>query len=325
MTIYALAHDVLDYDTGATIQDDLDYGTEPVVGQSANLTFPAPVTTDCWAHFIRSTSHDTLYGGSGGAAEFAFYSSTGQEILRLVRDETSNPYIRFYNASGTTIGTYYWNDITVRSANSINDFDFHFEFGSANRIRMYIQGSLSIDISGHGHTSVNKFRVYNGDSALNAKYDFHGEFICADWITIGARVKSIPLGTPTTNDFTTGTASLFQDRVENGTQVSYLDDYMITATSGTEYITPASSYTKDTTTSVVAVDVKNWAFALPTSPVKTLKQKLVIGGTAYDVSTNTLNDTQELYKTTVETNPATSASWTESDVQGLSIGVEVLT
>lgn len=327
MTIYAIAHDVLDYDASPSFYDNLTYGlnlwgNNLGTGGSGTFTFPSPVQVDCWVHFTRSHTANSLYGGSGGAGEFQLFSNTGQEILRLVRDETSNPYIRIYTSAGATFGDYYWNSITSAPVNDVNDYDIDFGFEGSDSLKLYINGGLAINITGHGHTSLNSYTIRNGDAGSSD--DFSGEFLCADFVTIGCKVKSVPIGTPTTNDLT-GTASLFTDRVNGATKASYIDDFMTTTTSGSKFVAPVSSYTKDTDKSIVGISLKNYANYTTGSPVQSLRQQLVIGGTTYNINSPSLTESLDLYKVEVETNPDTSTAWSESDIQGMSVGVEILT
>ena len=98
---------------------------------------------------------------------------------------------------------------------------------------------------------------------------------------------------------------------------------MTGATAGDSFIAPTTGYTKDATTTIAAVVHSVYSFASVGSAVNTLKNQFVIGGTEYDLASSSLTGSQAKYSVVQETNPATTSAWTESDVQGMSVGLQL--
>jgi hypothetical protein len=323
MTIHAYAADALDYDSGISAGDNTTYGLMiDAPYDFAEKTFTA-VTSNCWVHWRNNFTESTTAGGSLNP-DFIIYDDAGTptSVFEIFSSEPeADPVFRVRNSSGTLLQEWDWADVTSATDTAVNTFDVSFDF-SAGSLTCYVNGSEAFSYTGHGRTGISKMRVANTD--LASAINYHGEFLVASWNTIGARVKSVTLGTATTNDLT-GTEADLTGRTNNKLQSAYLANTLTGDTNGDSFIAPTSGYTKDADTTIAAVVHNVYALKQTGSAVGTLKSQYVIGGTEYDVKSTTLTGSQTQYSQVQETSPATSSTWTESEVQGMSVGLELAT
>ena len=193
-------------------------------------------------------------------------------------------------------------------------------------IRWYVNGTLVREFLGNtknGASSLIKkirFRALGriADN-LASSYLQVSQILVSDLPTINARVHTIPLVAGSVTDWTGSVSDI------NGSEISPAT-VMTEATIGDALImaTTDSAASILTGNEIRDVIISSSALHVAGSLVNGLTGKVKIGGTEYDGDPKALTSGFKLTQHRFPLNPATSAQWTISDINGAELGIETV-
>ena len=168
-------------------------------------------------------------------------------------------------------------------------------------------------------------RTRLGQPDQYAYENYFQEILIADWDTRNARVKSIALAAPSVN--TTSAATIEANmRSYIGRHATYtLRTGGVFDADGQQIIFPSDgNYVKDSSTAIAEVRMVTLSGVSTGSPVSQLIPIVDVSGTAYpQTAFSPVLDALDTDSTlSLATSPATSAAWTEAEINALSIGLE---
>jgi hypothetical protein len=172
---------------------------------------------------------------------------------------------------------------------------------------------------------VGRIGIGNGDAAAEPVYS---GVIVADFDTRLATLETITVNsTPTADTSTGGDPTTVPTSVNNTERSTYEANNLVTFNANGQKLIYAQSntITVPAGNSVAAVVMSHSGVETGSSPVPNLTPIIAVGGTEYTGAAVPLTTDRTYAQTIFETNPATSAAWGSSDVNGLSLGLSLNT
>jgi len=193
-----------------------------------------------------------------------------------------------------------------------------------NRIRI-LNYSGNVGNSASTVNGVGRFSVGNGDAYATPRY---GNIMATSFDTRFATMQTVKVNTtPTTDTSVIGNPAVIPATVDEWGRSTYEINNIVTFdTDGQKVI-----YVEDNTitvpdgSAVAAVVMSHSGFQSGTSPVTNLTPILEIGATEYTGAPIALAEAPTYRQTVFNANPATSATWTASDLEGLRYGFSLNT
>lgn len=241
------------------------------------------------------------------------------------------PSVRAVMFSDTGIGSQNLNTtgvlVVANPTESAYHFDMYFKIGnSGGIIRWYVNGVMVREFLGDTQNGASnlikkiRFRALgrNDDTGNDHTLRF-AQVLVSDLPTINARVHTIPLSAGSVTEWTGSVSDI------NGSEISPAT-VMTEATIGDALImaTTDSAASILTGNEIRDVIISSSALHVAGSLVNGLTGKVKIGGTEYDGDPKSLTSGFKLTQHMFSLNPATSAQWTISDINGAELGIETV-
>lgn len=343
MTIYFAGSSVMDFDEflvgGSYGIDDTTDGVRADQSGSENFaiakSFASTETTSLWLTF---RLYETVAWDLGGDFSLA---NPPEESTVSIWDGEGNPI--FYggfnpNASSAFQGRVYLRDgstqdfsemfpITTHFAGA--KYDFHVQPGVG--LKVYVNRALAFEYSGNVGNSlsavngVGKFGIGNGDRYASPEYRY---ILAANFDTRFAEVRRVTVNTtPSTDTSSYGDSSLTPAIVVGYNRGTYLDrNNLGFDADGEKVIYPENDTISLTSgTSIAGIVTSFSGFETGAAPAANLTPIVEVGGVEYTGTPAALSTAPTHVQHVFTTNPATSAAWTESDLEGLGYGFSMNT
>ena len=306
-------------DTGPISVDFLAGGTKMLV---------LGTTTDSVYQYTLSTAFDISTAVYDGVSFSIASEETSPQSIVLSADEAK---MFVLGLTGDDVNQYRlgaYADIDI-GPTATGKYDFRIEPGVGlkiwrNRILLaeYL-GNVGNAVS--TTNGVGRIGVGNGDAAAEPVYS---GVIVADFDTRLATLETITVNsTPTTDTSTGGDPTTVPTSVNNTERSTYEANNLVTFNADGQKLIYAQSntITVPAGSSVAAVVMSHSGVETGSSPVPNLTPIIAVGGTEYTGTAIPLTTDRTYAQTIFETNPATSAAWGSSDVNGLSLGLSLNT
>lgn len=270
--------------------------------------------TDVWLHFDMVTAEL----GIGTVSRLIWQNASGTDSIRMR-----------HNPGAETLAMEYWNGAAWTAAGATisisiagrQTFDLHVVCNSGTgSIDLYVAGthritSGAIDLS--GTTSLKTFRFYGGTAGPNTDHTFISQCIVSDAPTVGGRLFTVPISGAGATSSWTGSYTEIDEIV-------YSDADFINSASVNQVSTFAIIAPTLTGYQVQAVAVTARAKRGASGP-QNLQLALRSAGTNYFSSSQALDVGYGAFINIWETDPATSAAFTNSAIASLQPGVKSIT
>ena len=339
MTVYFAGESISDFteNTNALASDEGVYGSSiidfengPTGVGSLFSDLPETVTTPIYFSFQLSGSLTNSSGNEWSLASnptqstFSIWDGEGNNIFYCgfvfspaafqgriqLRDGTSVDFLDL----GSVVGGRY--DIAYKPGVSLEIW--------LNRIRI-LNYSGNVGNSASTVNGVGRFGVGNGDAYSTASYS---NVMVTSFDTRFATMQTVTVNTtPTTDTSVIGDPAVIPVTIDEWSRGTYEVNNIVTFdTDGQKVI-----YVEDNTitvpdgSAVAAVVMSHSGFQSGTSPVTNLTPILEIGATEYTGAPIALAEAPTYRQTVFNANPATSATWTASDLEGLRYGFSLNT
>lgn len=258
----------------------------------------------------------------GGIGAYAYPSGTITPLVLLDGSDVEVIRLR-YNYSTSALTLQYWNgsawtdvgSITL-SLSTLQDMDLHFVVNSASgSLRLYVSGTKRIEGTGinlSGVASIRRHRIYAAGYGPRISQN-----IVADEPTIGWRVTTVPpTGAGATTDWTGGYTEVDEITVSDA-------DFVNSDTANeVELFSHSTTIPSGYTVRAVAVTARARCGA---SGPQNLQLALRSSGTTYFSGSKALDVGYGAFVHIWETDPATSAAFTNASANSFQFGVKSIT
>ena len=193
-----------------------------------------------------------------------------------------------------------------------------------NRIRI-LNYSGNVGNSASTVNGVGRFGVGNGDVYATPRY---GNIMATSFDTRFATMQTVKVNTtPTTDTSVIGNPAVIPVTVDEWGRSTYEINNIVTFDTDGQKVIYAenNTITVPDGSAVAAVVMSHSGFQSGTSPVTNLTPILEIGATEYTGAPIALAEAPTYRQTVFNANPATSATWTASDLEGLRYGFSLNT
>lgn len=265
-------------------------------------------------------------GQTSGYIRFHFAGVCGaaSPVYPVVLADASNvSWVRFgLDPGGTQVRLEYytgtaWVVAGVATVAGANFFDIYWLGGSASgRVQLFAANSLVVD-SGVVSTSAMQAITHLNLSGANPNQSLMSEIIGATVPTIGWRLATLY---PTGNGANTAWVGDYTAVDE----ITYSDADFISSASNGDIETYTMSDPTLSTNLVKGVGVAARAKCDATGP-QNLQHVVRVGSTNYPSASHALNVGYDSYVSIWETSPATSTTWTSTEINALEAGVKAIT
>lgn len=286
---------------------------------------PVPIdATPKWVHFWWDLQIDTIQLTAAPSSDaFALYCSNGIRLLNF-SNLGSGIHLRVYDAAGTIVHDALTPDYIGRNQYNANQINIKITGGSPGNVTVYEGNNLLVNVDVPNiNSDFARIRIGQPDDYGDENY--FQEFLIADWDTRNARVKSITLTAPSVNTANTATVEAnMRSYLGNHTTYTGRTGGVFDA-DGQQIIFPSDgNYVKDSSTAIAEVRMVTLSGVSTGSPVSQLIPIVDVSGTAYPQTafSPVLDALDVSLAVSLVTSPATSAAWTEAEINALSIGLE---
>lgn len=282
---------------------------------SRSLSFGGGAVTTCWLHaqVLMSTIAGTHYIGLG-------LNSAGAGAIFIGADSTTGSKLALYKLNSGTFSVLANETGTSLVNSTLAQFDMQItSFGGSATVNVYMNGTLLITFS--GSTSVTG--ISNLDCVVIPGIGGGGvtevsEIIVTD--TLDTRNLTLqtfqPAGAGTTNNWDAGDFSKINPATINDANFASVNS---TAKDLQATLPSVASGTWNVLATKVIARAEVTAGAVPTG----IKLGYRISGSVYVDSAHTLTSAFASYERAIDnTNPATSAAWTQSDLGSLQLDLQ---
>ena len=338
MTVYFAGESVSDFTENTNIyaSDEGLYGSSivEIAGGGSNVgslfsDLPETVTTPIYFSFQLSGGLTSLSG-----AEWSLASDPTQSNFSIWDGEGNNIfYCGFVYSPAAFQGRIQLRDGTSADLDlgSVvgGRYDIAYKPGVSleiwlNRIRI-LNYSGNVGNSASTVNGVGRFSIGNGDAYATPSYS---NVMVTSFDTRFATMQTVTVNTtPTTDTSVIGDPAVIPVTIDEWSRGTYEVNNIVTFdTDGQKVI-----YVEDNTitvpdgSAVAAVVMSHSGFQSGTSPVTNLTPILEIGATEYTGAPIALAEAPTYRQTVFNANPATSATWTASDLEGLRYGFSLNT
>jgi len=343
MTIYFAGSSVMDFDEvlagGIDGIDDTSTGVQADLSASENFAvaknFASTETTSLWLTF---RLYDTVV--SSPFSEFSLSNPPGESTVSIWDGEGNPIFYGGFNANSSNAfqGRVYLRDGSTQDFLEMfpygthfdgAKYDFHVQPGVG--LKVYVNRALVFEYSGNVGNSlstvngVGKFGIGNGDQYAFPEFT---DILAANFDTRFAEVQRVTVNTtPSTDTSSYGDSSLTPTIVSGYNRGTYLDRHNLGFDANGEKVIYPENDTISITTgaSVVGVVMNFSGFETGAAPAANLTPIVEVGGVEYTGTPAALSTSPTYIQHVFTTNPATSAAWTESDLEGLGYGFSMNT
>lgn len=269
--------------------------------------------TDLYCHLDMS-----VYGGGFGStddARFRWCDGSGTEVVRLTYQYGTDALRLDYWSGAAWVNA---GAITVELSGVLQTIDIHAVVNSASgSLKLYLSGTERISATGldlSGITALGKVRIYG---APGGHLTFASQVIVADEPTIGMRAFTVPpTGVGASSDWTGTYAEI--------DEIIYSDADFINSASVNQVSTFAATPPTLTGYQVKAVAVTARAKCGASGPLN-IQMAVRSSGTTYFGATKALDVGYRAFCKVWDTDPATSAAWTNTAAATLQPGAKSIT
>jgi hypothetical protein len=307
-------------------EDTVPASVDFFVGGTKMLMLGA--TNDSVYQYTLSTAFDISTASYDGVNFSVTSEETSPQSIALSADE-AKMFVLGFNSDRVrqySLGAY--TDIDI-GPTATGKYDFRIEPGVGLKVwrdRILIAEYLG-DVGNFVSTTngVGRIGIGNGDAGAEPLYT---GVIVADFDTRLATLETITVNsTPTTDTSTGGDPTTVPTSVANSQRSTYEANNLVTFNADGQKLIYAQSNTiaVPAGSSVAAVVMSHSGVETGSSLVPNLTPIIAVGGTEYTGAAIPLTTDRTYAQTIFETNPATSAAWDSSDVNGLSLGLSLNT
>lgn len=288
-------------------------GASAANGYEAIYTVAA---NDHWVHCMASHTRGGFHTTVNNL--MSIFDQAGVERIGVFTDMSATTYIRIWNGSS-------WTQVTSNFATSLSGqfwpYDVYVKLGGAGvgEVRLYVNGFLAcsnnVDTTFSGAvTSFSKAR-FNSCGGDTTDDSYYSEVIVADWNTIGAKlVTAAPIANGTYQEWTgAGYASIDEVAPDAALLLSGTVDQRVS-------VDVANVATLGSGESIKSVKISSYMNRDLGGP-QNVNSFVRIGGTDYHSANQSAPVTLGLVGTYYETSPATSNTWTVSEINAAEFGI----